>query len=193
MGETNDAAIVLRNDKLTMPPITITRLSLAPGDRSRTRRAADHRPPFVEILKSVYKKSEFIGSMEEIIEKIRRPDHASRCLPFGAYLAQQPIGFFCIDFAHPDLGQIPDPEPACWLNSFMIAPHCRRKGLATRILNQLPIEINRAFPKIRYLNLTVNFRNRAARQLYLACGFKDTGEVYRGGPAGPQHVFTKAI
>lgn len=36
--------------------------------------------------------------------------------------------------------------------------------------------------------LTVNARNPAARAVYLAGGFADTGELYLGGPAGPQHV-----
>ncbi len=36
--------------------------------------------------------------------------------------------------------------------------------------------------------LTVNVRNQVARRLYLRHGFSDSGQLYLGGNAGPQHV-----
>ncbi|WP_269450810.1 GNAT family N-acetyltransferase [Stenotrophomonas sp. MMGLT7] len=45
----------------------------------------------------------------------------------------------------------------------------------------------------RGLCLTVNRRNPGAYRCYLAAGFADAGELYLGGPAGPQHVLRKPL
>ena len=52
----------------------------------------------------------------------------------------------------------------------------------------LPGLVTRELPGARTVVLTVNVRNQVARQLYLRHGFTDTGELYLGGSAGPQHV-----
>ena len=75
----------------------------------------------------------------------------------------------------------------------LVARDCQGQGYAKTILNQLPDTLNKSFPDIRQLNLTVNFRNHVARALYKKCGFEDTGDVYWDGPAGPQHILTKKL
>ena len=42
---------------------------------------------------------------------------------------------------------------------------------------------------MRRIVLSVNVRNPVAIRTYARAGFADTGELYLGGTAGPQHVF----
>lgn len=56
------------------------------------------------------------------------------------------------------------------------------------MLRALPSYLNESYPERSAVYLTVNCRNVAAYQCYLKAGFQDTGNLYHGGPAGPQHI-----
>ncbi len=176
-----------------MPPLSINRLSSDKTHDALALSAPDDRPSFEEVLKTIYFDSEFIDPIEEIAKKIRPADSEPWSIPFGAYLATRAIAFFTIDFPNPPPDDQYNPTFSCWLESFMVAQDCQGHGYAKAILNQLPDLMNKTFPQIRRLNLTVNFRNQVARALYRKCGFEDTGEVYWNGPAGPQHILTKSL
>lgn len=49
------------------------------------------------------------------------------------------------------------------------------------------------YPDARWLWLTVNFSNPAARHIYRKAGFAETGEIWRGGRSGPAHVMRLAL
>lgn len=176
-----------------MPPLSIKRLSSDRTHDAQAYNTSDDRQPFEEVLKTIYFDSEFIDPIEEITKRIRPSDSEPLSIPFGVYLASRAIAFFAIDFSNPPPDDQYSPTSPCWLESFMVAQDCQGKGYAKAILNRLPDLINQAFPHIRRLNLTVNFRNQVARALYRKCGFEDTGDVYWDGPAGPQHILTKAL
>jgi len=176
-----------------MLPIRIKRLSSNRTYDTRRLDASGGRPPFEEVLKRVHCDSEFIDPIEDISNKIRSSTDNPLSIPFGAYLTTRAIAFFTIDFSNPPLDSQYDPSFSCWLDEFMVAQDCQGQGVAKAILNQLPDLMNKTFPNIRQLNLTVNFRNQRAKGLDRKCGFEDTGEVYWDGPAGPQHILTKTL
>lgn len=176
-----------------MLPIRIKRLSSNRTQGADVIGAPGDHPPFEAVLNRIYFNSEFIDPIEDISNKIRSSADNPLSIPFGAYLATRFVAFFTIDFSNPPLESQYNPSFSCWLDALMVAQDCQGQGVAKAILNQLPDLMKTSFPCIRQLNLTVNFRNQKARRLYRTCGFENTGEVYWGGPAGPQHILTKTL
>lgn len=177
-----------------MPRIIIKKLSSAKMHHdARVYGTTGDRQSFEDVLKSIYFDSEFIDPIEDIANKVWSSDSKPLSIPFGAYLATRVIAFFTIDFSNPPLDDQYSPKFSCWLEAFMVAQNCQGQGVAKAILNRLPDLINKTFPNIRQLNLTVNFRNHGARALYGKCGFEDTGDVYWSGPAGPQHILASVL
>ena len=177
-----------------MPRIIIKKLSSAKThDNGRVYDTTGDRQSFEDVLKSIYFDSEFIDPIEVIANKVWSSDSKPLSIPFGAYLETRVIAFFTIDFSNAPLDEQYSPMFSCWLEAFMVAQDFQGQGYAKAILNRLPDLINKTFPYIRQLNLTVNFRNHRARALYGKCGFEDTGKVYWDGPAGPQHILTTIL
>lgn len=79
------------------------------------------------------------------------------------------------------------------LRGFFITASAQGQGSAKAALQQLPSYVQQHFPHAQRLLLTVNCRNTAARQLYQATGFQDSGSLYHGGPSGPQHVMWREL
>ena len=96
------------------------------------------------------------------------------------------IGFFKLDrgfdrnaFAHPgELG----------IRAFKINHADQGQGHAGRAVAELAAYLRQHYPGHESAALTVNMQNPAAIACYLKGGFEDTGEIYTGGIAGPQHV-----
>lgn len=113
----------------------------------------------------------------------------SRQHPFVILEQEQAAGFFVLD-------QTPSPaEPTAnlVLRSFFIDRAHQRRGVAGRALAALPELLEQELPGATTVVLTVNVRNPVARRLYLRHEFADTGRLYRGGSAGPQHVLLLAL
>ncbi|MCW2616487.1 MAG: family N-acetyltransferase [Frankiales bacterium] len=89
-----------------------------------------------------------------------------------------PLGFFTLDETGGDV----------LLRGFFVDQRHQRQGRARGALAELPGHVRARFPSAPAVVLTVNVRNPGAYAVYLAAGFADTGELYLGGPAGPQHV-----
>lgn len=88
-----------------------------------------------------------------------------------------PVGFFVLD----ETGHL-------LLRAFFVDAAHQRRGHAGRALAALPAYVRERFPQATSVSLTVNVRNVVAYAAYLRGGFVDDGELYLGGPAGPQHV-----
>ncbi|MFA5904180.1 MAG: GNAT family N-acetyltransferase [Desulfobacula sp.] len=140
-------------------------------------------------IEGVYTESEFLDPVEEIIKKTL---HRDLSLPCGIFLEKKAIGFFSIDFSNPSVDFQKD-EPSFWLESFMISGDFQKKGYGKAALDKIAFFLKKKYPHLKCLNLTVNLRNIPARTLYLKCGFVDTKNIYREGPAGPQHIFMKKL
>ncbi|MBY6196778.1 GNAT family N-acetyltransferase [Vibrio hangzhouensis] len=98
------------------------------------------------------------------------------------------VGFFILDQAY---SQTIDscPKGAVGLRAFFIDKRYQGLGLAkaaiTTILTNYENWLNCDGAD---LYLTVNCRNQTAYNMYQKLGFDDTGELYLGGEAGPQHI-----
>lgn len=145
-----------------------------------------------DVLSEIYFHSGFIGSIDEICEKINS-DKVPVVHPIGAYKDERIIGFFTIEFSNPPVKYKTDDPGSCWLGSFFISEKFQKKGYAKDILKALPRFLKKEYTFLERINLTVNVRNRKAKPLYLRCGFQDTGELFSEGPFGPQHIFTKNL
>ncbi len=154
---------------------------------TKNNSSKDH---YKKYLEEICFESEFIGSTTEISEKIEFGKPES--YPFAAIVNDGIVGFFTIELSNPTVN-FKIEETSCWLGSFHIAKKHHGKGYAKDILKILPDTLTKEFKFPKLLNLTVNLRNIAAKSLYLKCGFSDTGEIFEGGPAGPQLIFTKTI
>lgn len=103
-----------------------------------------------------------------------------------------PVGLFKVDrgyardypFAAPgDLG----------LRALMIDGPAQGGGLGKAAMSALHGYLPPLYPDTQVIWLTVNFKNPAARSVYLKSGFTETGEIWRGGKNGPQHVMRLAL
>ncbi len=105
----------------------------------------------------------------------------------------QPVGFFVLD--NGPLCRDHQRRPgAVLLRSLSINPTYQGQGIAkaTVAANRLDALVRQHDPDSERLILGVNRHNTAARTLYLAAGFHDTG-VYINGPAGAQHLLQRAL
>jgi GNAT superfamily N-acetyltransferase len=145
------------------------------------------------LLESIYTQSEFIDPLDDIIQRINDKNNAPVSHPFSAMLADEALCFFCIDSSNPHIGFKRGDKGAFWLESFFIPPPFLGKGYGSAVVREVIGTLPGFFPKATSLNLTVNFRNLAAQRVYKTSGFRDTGLVYHKGPAGPQHIYEKAV
>ncbi|MEO9877069.1 MAG: GNAT family N-acetyltransferase [Anderseniella sp.] len=95
-------------------------------------------------------------------------------------------GFFQIDTRVPDYVR----QPLLELCQVVIDKNYQGLGIGRRFIQRLPELLKREYPNAPGVVLTVNCRNKLAHHVYAAGGFQDTGEIYEGGPSGPQHIMT---
>lgn len=100
--------------------------------------------------------------------------------PYAMTLDGVVVGFFVLDTG--------TRAPDLLLRGFYVDAGAQGRGVGTAAVRELAALVARDFPAVGSLVLTVNVRNAAARAVYLAGGFVDGGELFLGGPAGPQHV-----
>ncbi|GAB6261782.1 hypothetical protein PSSHI_20250 [Photobacterium sp. R1] len=81
------------------------------------------------------------------------------------------------------------PEGALGVRSLLIDQTFQGQGITSQGISALPAYVSIHYPDVQALYLTMNCRNMPAYPCYLKPGFRDTGELYHGGPAGPQHIF----
>ena len=96
------------------------------------------------------------------------------------------IGFFQIDTRVPDFVR----HPLLELCQVVIDQTHQGRGIGGRFIQSLPELLRREYPEAAGVVLTVKCRNKMAHRVYAAGGFHDTGEIYEGGPSGPQHIMT---
>jgi RimJ/RimL family protein N-acetyltransferase len=126
-------------------------------------------------------QEEFSGRADQTLPLAER-DPARH--PYVLLEAGTPVAFLVLDETPSDA----DPSADLLLRGFLVDAAAQGRGVATRAVAALPEVVRRDVPAARSVVLTVNVRNPAARAVYLRGGFVDTGELYLGGSAGPQHV-----
>ncbi len=95
-------------------------------------------------------------------------------------------GFFQINTRPPDYVE----QPLLELCQVLIDQSQQGHGLGKRLIQCLPDVLKRDYPHASGVVLTVNCRNKLAYHVYQAGGFRDTGDIFTGGPSGPQHIMS---
>ena len=101
-------------------------------------------------------------------------------------------GFFNIDTGYASQYEFAD-EGELGLRAFFIGVEHQEKGYGKEAVKALYGYLQDNFPGYHSVCLTVNCKNPAAYNCYLGGGFQDTGSLYYGGAAGPQHIMRMNI
>ena len=102
------------------------------------------------------------------------------------------IGFYRLDYAPTIVAWEPVPA-SVGLRAFMIDRSHQGRGFGTLAIAACCADLRRRHPERRLLALNVNCINRGAIRAYRKAGFVDTGELYFGGKAGPQHLMLRSL
>jgi RimJ/RimL family protein N-acetyltransferase len=103
------------------------------------------------------------------------------------------VGYVRIDRRAAAMGDHPLAEGAVALRSFMIDAGRQGEGLGGRALDAIHAYVAGRHPDRERILLTVNVRNEAAVHVYRRAGYRDSGELYHGGLAGPQFVLWRPL
>ncbi|KDM91624.1 GNAT family N-acetyltransferase [Photobacterium galatheae] len=128
-----------------------------------------------------------IGKMPEVLADLQAHEHA--CL---ITINHQVAGSFILDTRYAETYRF-CPEDALGVRALLIDKAFQGQGIASQGIRALPAFVQRHYPDVQALYLTVNCHNLPAYQCYLKTGFQDTGDLYYGGPAGPQHILFKHL
>ncbi|MEG0915748.1 MAG: GNAT family N-acetyltransferase [Myroides sp.] len=102
-----------------------------------------------------------------------------------------PVGFFILDKAQENQ-KCTISRSSILLRSFSINPSFQGKGLGKKSMLLLTDYMDKNFPHIKEITLSVNIKNKNAYYTYLKSGFIDT-EKYIDGIMGPQHILSKNV
>lgn len=97
------------------------------------------------------------------------------------------VGFYRLDYAPTIVAWKPVPA-SVGLRAFLIDRKHQGHGFGARAVMACCADLRRRHPERKLLALNVNCCNRSAIRAYRKAGFVDTGELYFGGKAGPQHL-----
>jgi ribosomal protein S18 acetylase RimI-like enzyme len=103
-------------------------------------------------------------------------------------LAGETAGLFFIHIEKDDFKQFANNQPYASLLGLTVDQHYQGRGLAQAAMSLFLKEFKVRHPGFDHIILTVNCKNPAAKRVYEKVGFADTGELYKGGPAGPQYI-----
>ncbi|HET8905093.1 MAG TPA: GNAT family N-acetyltransferase [Saccharospirillum sp.] len=112
--------------------------------------------------------------------------------PHGIWLDQSLVGFFIVDTRF-DLEFDFCEAGSLGIRTFLIDNRRQGQGLGKAAAKALRPYLAEAYPASATVWLTVNCRNQAAYRCYEQGGFADTGDLYLGGAAGPQHVMRQKL
>ncbi|NVC95947.1 GNAT family N-acetyltransferase [Vibrio natriegens] len=142
----------------------------------------------VGFLSVKQEQAEFtVSNVDDVIPTLQQHEH-----PFLIIENDKVVGFFLLDLSYSETYNFGN-EKALGIRSLLIDQRSQGKGIATQAIKLLPDYVRSNYPDFQSLELTVNCRNKAAYHCYSKCGFADTGKLYLGGPAGPQHIMQRDI
>ncbi|WP_435103348.1 GNAT family N-acetyltransferase [Arhodomonas sp. AD133] len=145
---------------------------------------ADNADRFADI-EIAAEQREFVTDARTLIRRHLETGYAEAL--YGIEAGGAPAGLLAL--LPPELG-IDYPEARsdeAWLEGFRIDARFQGQGVAGKALTGIATLAARRYAR---LSLTVNLRNDKAEAAYRRFGFRDTGALYHGGPAGPQRILT---
>jgi len=103
------------------------------------------------------------------------------------------VGFYRLDFAPNAVVGRSLGMPSVGLRAFVIDQRQQGRGYGRMAMTACCEDLRLRHPERAILVLTVNCINAPAIAAYLKAGFTDTGELFHGGSAGPQHVMLQFL
>jgi GNAT superfamily N-acetyltransferase len=141
----------------------------------------------VKLLSVGEEQVRYVGTPHGLLENACETSHYHFIVKDG-----QTVGFFNIDTVYDKTYEFTVPGEL-GLRAFFIDRRFQRRGLGKASAKALRSYLAVAYPGRPSIALTVNCHNPGAYQVYLQGGFVDTGELYHGGKAGPQHIMRMKI
>lgn len=137
-------------------------------------------------LKVTQDQEKYVGTVKELLEDFLEGEH-SHLHPHSIVVGEQIVGFFNIDINYSDTYEFTH-NNELGLRAFLIDSKHQGKGYAKLASATLKQYLMAEYASFESIALTVNCKNSNAYKAYLKGGFLDTGELYYGGKAGPQHI-----
>ena len=103
------------------------------------------------------------------------------------------VGFYRLDFARNAIIGRELGAPSVGLRAFLIDARQQGRGIGQRAAAAMCEDVRQRHPQRRLLLLLVHCRNLAGIAVYRKAGFIDTGELFGGGRAGPQHLMLRSL
>ncbi|MFD1299138.1 GNAT family N-acetyltransferase [Lysobacter gummosus] len=141
--------------------------------------------PAVRALQVAPEQLQFVGDTSYNLDQTRLDPNSEA---MAVLAGERVVGFYRLDFSVAAIAGRALGEPSVGLRAYVIDRREQGRGYGTAAMIACAQDLRRRYPERRLLALTVNVRNRAAYGVYLKAGFADTGELYHGGSAGPQHL-----
>jgi len=155
----------------------------------RVARVTGELAPQVRALRVAPDQYSFVGDVEfNLVDAQRDP----RSDAMAILADDEVIGFYRLDYAPTIVAWKPVPA-SVGLRSFLIDRRYQGHGYGTAAVEACCADVRRRHPERRLLALNVNCMNRGAIRAYRKAGFVDTGELYFGGSAGPQHLMLRSL
>lgn len=129
----------------------------------------------------------YVGTIEEVLLNADSNVHPHLVIAQG-----NPVGIFLIDTTYCQQYDFA-PKQALGFRAFLIDQNSQGKGYGSAVIAQLSDYLTQHYAAFRQVYLTVNCKNASAYRCYLNNGFIDSGELYLGGAAGPQHIMLKSL
>ncbi len=104
----------------------------------------------------------------------------------------QVVGFFLLDTRYSESYHFCSSD-AIGVRALLIDQRFQGQGFAVQAILAMPAYVSKHYPAFNSMYLTVNCRNKPAYKCYLKCGFKESTELYHGGPVGPQHIMSHSL
>lgn len=141
--------------------------------------------PSVRRLQVAPEQLQFVGDTAYNLEQTRLDPNSEA---MAVLAGERVVGFYRLDFSVAAIAGRALDEPSVGLRAYVIDQREQGRGYGSAAMRACVEDLRLRYPERRLLALTVNVRNRAAIAAYLKAGFHDTGELYHGGAAGPQHL-----
>ena len=146
---------------------------------SRLQKRDHHR---ISRLKVKENQVQYVGTIQEQLKQAVMTSH------YHIIEHQQDIvGFFNIDTAYNQKYDFSLPNEL-GLRAFFIDLKYQGRGFGRMAAGILKEYLRKHYETWSSMVLTVNCKNPKAYRCYSKAGFLDTGELFYGGAAGPQHI-----
>ncbi|MFD0739879.1 GNAT family N-acetyltransferase [Lysobacter koreensis] len=139
----------------------------------------------VHALQLAPEQARYVGDIAfNLGDSLRDPMSEAMAVRVG----DEVVGFYRLDFAPNAVAGRTLAEPSVGLRALVIGRAWQGRGIGAQAMAACRDDLRRRHPQRALLVLTVNCENHAGIAMYRKAGFVDTGELYHGGSAGPQHL-----